>query len=299
MLVSICCITYNHALFIDQALQGFLLQKTSFETEIIIHDDASTDDTVTIIRNFAAKHNLPVILKANKNNIGVSKNFYEALTHGKGKYIAICEGDDYWIDPFKLQKQVDFLEAHPDYAICCHNAQILRVDDPDLLAFTNEENDFSSAGFERLSKGEFMSTPTVVYRKACFDNFPARAIPYLNNYTLNLHNALSGNIAYLPEVMSVYRVHKGGVWSMVPRINTLINHLPAYRFYIEYFGAKNHKVFKSHVAGMTKELMELAYQQHAWTVFFRYLPIYVRYNGWQWSFFRPKISGALRQTLKK
>lgn len=120
LMVTIRCITYNHELYIRQCLEGFIMQKTNFRFEAIVHDDASTDETANIIREYAEKY--PDIIKP----IFETENQYSKLDgsiqrimseHIHGKYVAMCEGDDYWIDPLKLQKQVDFLEAHENYGL--------------------------------------------------------------------------------------------------------------------------------------------------------------------------------------
>lgn len=123
-LVSICCITYNHAPFIRRCLEGFLIQKTHFPVEILIHDDASTDGTDEIIREFVHRYPdliHPLFESENQYSIGNQNviDFYN-YSRARGKYIAYCEGDDYWTDPNKLQKQVDFMELHPDYSVSFH-----------------------------------------------------------------------------------------------------------------------------------------------------------------------------------
>lgn len=125
LMVTIRCTTYNHELYIRQCLEGFIMQKTNFRFEAIVHDDASTDGTANIIREYAKKY--PDIIKP----IIETENQYSKLDgsiqrimneHIHGKYVAMCEGDDYWIDPLKLQKQVDFLESNSEYSMCAHNA---------------------------------------------------------------------------------------------------------------------------------------------------------------------------------
>jgi glycosyltransferase involved in cell wall biosynthesis len=117
-LVSICCITYNHEKYIQQCLEGFLIQKTTFLFEILIHDDASTDRTADIIREYETKYPdiiKPIYQTENQYSKGVIVSAVYNWPRAKGKYIALCEGDDYWIDSYKLQKQVDFMEANPEY----------------------------------------------------------------------------------------------------------------------------------------------------------------------------------------
>jgi glycosyltransferase involved in cell wall biosynthesis len=124
-LVSISCLTYNHAPFLRECFDSFLAQKTNFDIEVLVHDDASTDGTQEIIQEYTSRFPAifkPIIQKENQysqgvRGIAVRFNF----TRSKGKYIATCEGDDYWTDPLKLQKQVDFLEANPNYSMCCTN----------------------------------------------------------------------------------------------------------------------------------------------------------------------------------
>ena len=124
-LVSICCLTYNHAPFIRKCLDGFLMQETSFPVEILIHDDASTDGTDDIVREYAEKYPekiFPLFETENKYSNGYKGRMDTTFNYSRarGKYIASCEGDDYWTDPLKLQKQVDFMESHPDYSVCFH-----------------------------------------------------------------------------------------------------------------------------------------------------------------------------------
>jgi glycosyltransferase involved in cell wall biosynthesis len=128
-LVSICCITYNHEKYIRETIEGFLIQKTKFPIEIIIHDDASADNTANIIREYEKKfpHLITAIYqKENQYSKGVrSITVKFTFPIARGKYIALCEGDDYWTDPYKLQKQVDFLEANPEYTFTFHDAVFL------------------------------------------------------------------------------------------------------------------------------------------------------------------------------
>lgn len=133
-LVSICCITYNHEVFIRDAIEGFLIQNTSFPFEIIIHDDASTDNTANIIEEYANKYpDLFVTILQSENQWSKGGgSIYARFVYprARGKYIALCEGDDYWTDPLKLQKQVEFLEENTDCSLCFHASKSIRNNDP-------------------------------------------------------------------------------------------------------------------------------------------------------------------------
>ena len=123
-LVSICCLVYNHEPYLRECFDGFMMQKTNFDFEVLVHDDASTDNSASIIREYETKYPdifKPIYQTENQYSKGVKVSATFNFPRTKGKYIAMCEGDDYWTDPLKLQKQVDFLETHPDYAMCSHN----------------------------------------------------------------------------------------------------------------------------------------------------------------------------------
>src|SRR5690554_6858952 len=127
LMVSICCQTYNHKDYIVEALESFLMQQTDFPFEILLRDDASTDGTAEICKEYAQNHpNIIKLLAYQENQFqkGISP-FRDNVKRAKGKYIAMCEGDDYWTDPLKLQKQVDFLEANPEYVMTGHDAFII------------------------------------------------------------------------------------------------------------------------------------------------------------------------------
>ena len=126
-LVSISCLTYNHAPYLRQCLDGFVMQITSFPIEILIYDDASGDGTQNIIEEYQKKYPdiiKPIYQTENQYSKGVKVGFVYNYSRAKGEYIAFCEGDDYWTDPYKLQKQIDFLECYSDYVICSHRYRI-------------------------------------------------------------------------------------------------------------------------------------------------------------------------------
>ena len=214
-LVSIACITYNHVKFISQALDGFIMQKTSFPFEIIIHDDCSTDGTKDIIKSYTEKY--PDIIKPiyqNINQYSLGKRIIPIIVPAcKGKYVALCEGDDYWTDPLKLQKQVDFLEASPDYSICFH--RVYNQINTDLsIASLNKSDHEETYTIEDLAKGNFIHTPSVVFKNNLIKKFPLWFDGVAaGDYVLHMLNAQYGNIKYLPEPMAVYRLHSGSLWS--------------------------------------------------------------------------------------
>lgn len=220
-MVSICCITYNHAKFIRSCLDGFLMQKTTFPIEVIIHDDASTDGTREIIEEYTRNHPgifFPMFQTENQYSKGVrGMNAKYNFPRCSGKYIALCEGDDYWNDPLKLQQQVDFLESNEAYFITGHDANI--VDEAGNLISESKlpeicKRDCSSI---ELQKCFFILTLSM-----CFRN-----IPELKNMPNELYEASNGDTfmisyfgqfgkyKYLPSILpATYRAHVNGIWAM-------------------------------------------------------------------------------------
>jgi glycosyltransferase involved in cell wall biosynthesis len=213
MKLSICCITFNHAKFIAQTFDSFLLQKTSFDFEIVVSDDCSRDATLSIINTYVEKYPDKIKLLANTENIGMMRNFIQAMTACSGKYIALCEGDDYWTDPFKLQKQLDFLEENEDYTICFHEAVILYEDGKEVF-FNNLKKDTTFDFFD-LTQKNFISTASCIFR-INESNCPLPEwFSRINtgDWALHLLNASKGKIYFMKDCMSVYRIHSNGVWT--------------------------------------------------------------------------------------
>lgn len=219
-IVSIRCITYNHEPYIAKTLNSFLMQETIFPFEIVIHDDASTDKTAEIIREYEQK--FPKIIKPiyeienqySKKDGSLAKIVNSACN---GKYIALCEGDDYWCDTNKLQKQVDFLETFPEYIACVHKCR-------EFNCQTNQfEASFPHIGTEQdlpiekviLGGGGFWGTNTTVYRREVLQDFRNTywKLSPVGDYPLALSLASRGKIHYFPQEMSVYRVFAKGSWS--------------------------------------------------------------------------------------
>lgn len=219
LMVSIRCITYNHEPYIRQCLEGFVMQKTNFRFEAIVHDDASTDGTAEIIREYAEKY--PDIIKPiletenqySKHDGSLKKIMDEAC---KGKYTAVCEGDDYWTDPNKLQIQVDFMESHPDFSMCWHDADIISVMDNSVKGNHRRYKKDAICKVEDIIEGggEFIPTASMVYRKEIQDNAPIELLNQnVGDYPLQLLFALSGNVYYFDKKMSVYRIGVPNSWS--------------------------------------------------------------------------------------
>lgn len=211
-ILTIACPTFNHEEYIKQCLDSLLMQKTTFSFKILIHDDASTDSTPNIIKDYHKRYPdiiIPIFQKINQHSLGI-KNASIILPMIKTKYIAICEGDDYWTDPFKLQKQVDFLECNSEFNLCCTKALNL---ENDLLSNINP-NRLNQTEYSLIDLYEYRliaTTCTVVYRNQIMPKW----FRYDHNcIDIALFTALSLNskIKMIDDVTAVYRIHNNGVW---------------------------------------------------------------------------------------
>lgn len=219
VMVSICCLTYNHEKYIAQAIDGFLMQETNFMFEVLVGEDCSTDRTRQILDDYALKHPDKIRLITSATNVGANNNAVRVFKAVRGKYIAICDGDDYWTDPLKLQKQVDFLEHNENYIMCGHySKRITETNEIHYMNFNPKPLIYSFTDV-MTEKNSETSTLTIVFRNTvdiskmftsdwflkC--NAPDRFIKLYATF-------ISGkNIYVLPETMSCYRLHSGGVWS--------------------------------------------------------------------------------------
>lgn len=216
VMVSIHCIAYNQGKYIKETLDGFIAQKTNFRFEAIVHDDASTDNTADIIKEYAEKY--PSIIKPifetenqySKRDGSLSKIMFN---HLRGKYIAYCEGDDYWIDPLKLQKQVDFLETHPDYTlVCCNKDEYIQSENKIRVCY-KETGTFN---INRLIIDNVVTTCSTMIRKDLLLKYYEEIPPKLLNlsfgdYQLWLYMSARGSCMKLKDTMCVYRVCSSGV----------------------------------------------------------------------------------------
>ena len=217
-LLSVICTTYNHESYIKQALDGFVMQQCDFPIEIIVHDDASTDNTVAIIKEYAAKYPFfkTILQTENQYSKGFHIWYYLFTKVAQGKYIALCEGDDYWTDPNKLQKQVDFLETHKDTSMCFHDARIFNAEG-DIKRTYQMYNQNQYALIEDIilgGGGGFCPTASMVFRaKYIKSGYPDYCLNcHVGDYPLQLYLSAKGKIFYINEKMSSYRKHTGG-WS--------------------------------------------------------------------------------------
>src|SRR5688572_16584043 len=246
-LVSISCVTYNHASYLRQAVDGFLIQKTTFPVEILIHDDASTDGAVDIIKEYQSKFPTviyPMVQTENQFSQGIRGmmtrfNFPRA----RGKYIALCEGDDYWTDPFKLQKQVDFLEENPSYSGAAHQSLMVFTDDINKEPKLFSEHTITDIEVNHLLDGRLFHTASLMFRSEIIKKHQLPTNITAGDRALFFLLTSYGKIYYSHELMCCYRKHAEGMSSwvttemlekdlkIVPWISKINPAFPKYHYY--------------------------------------------------------------------
>lgn len=209
--VSIVTTTHNQEAYVREAFDSFVAQRTEFAMEIIVADDASTDGTPGIIQEYARRY--PELFRPifRPENLGLNKNLVGALSLARGEYIALCEGDDFWIDPHKLSKQITFLDEHPETAVCFHPVRVMWDDGSAGDSKFPPVYLRGNLTIDALLLMNFIQTNSVVYRRLeRYDDIPPDIMPL--DWYLHVRHAVHGEIAMLPQPMAVYRRHSEGMW---------------------------------------------------------------------------------------
>lgn len=218
--VSVIMITYNHDIYISEAIQGILMQLCDFEIEVIIADDKSPDNTEKVVMSIIKSHPKGHLIKYTKHKVnkGMHENFVWASEQCKGKYIALCEGDDKWIDPLKLQQQVSFLDQNPDYSMCIHNATVNNLINGTTRKFNEDLLKTTFLTKDVIMKSWFTPTASFLYRNY---NFTMPKWKNVNGDMIILYlNSLYGKIHYINKEMSVYNY---GVENSLSQVLSLKN----------------------------------------------------------------------------
>ena len=212
--VSVRITTFNFEDFIQQAIESIFKQETNFDYEIIIGDDFSTDKTREIILGYQRKYPQAIRVLFYQKNMGARYNNHQLHRACRGEYVAVMDGDDYWTSPKKLQKQVDFLDAHPQCPMCFHNVHMYFIQTDRLRPYHQKEiNPFLE--LPDLLHVNLIPTSSKMYRRMSLKEFPdwARPVPF-GDWPMDIVMAQQGPIGYINEILGVYRIHKGGIWSL-------------------------------------------------------------------------------------
>lgn len=278
--VSVSITTYNHEKYIAQAIDSVLMQKTDFDYEIIIGEDDSSDQTRAIVQAYQQKYpdKIRLFLNSRANVIYINGkptgrwNFVNNLKHAQGQYVALLEGDDYWTSPYKLQTQVDLLDARPDCALCAHpvlrfsenGTQKSKISGPPVIkeAYTLAD----------LLERNFIPTCSVMFRNHLFDDFPDwyYTTP-MGDWPLHILNTRHGDIGFINKPLAAHRMHDGGLWStqnVANRQKTKVAFLKLIREYLgpEYYQTIDNSLARWHLIVLRALLQEKKYQEIGSTI---------------------------------
>ncbi|MBP7830481.1 MAG: glycosyltransferase [Kiritimatiellae bacterium] len=249
-LVSVKVPTYNHERYIEACLDGILAQKTSFPFEVIVGEDGSTDGTRTIVETYAKAHPEVIRVVTSESNIGPARNLARIRAACRGAYEAMCEGDDLWIDPRKLQRQVDYLDTHPDCVYCFHDTLFYREDKGARPRYYCPANlsEFPTVA-DVLERPPFTATSSIVARRSFLDSLPSwRTQVLCSDLVVRLWGPHAGCVGYLKEVMALRRRHAGGLSMRTGHRRMAEEAIKAYRLFDEATGGRYRRLIRASIA---------------------------------------------------
>lgn len=264
-LVDIVVITYNHEKFIARTIESVLAQQTTFAYRLLIGDDCSTDSTQQIVAAYAAEHPGRIEALLDTEHRGLADRDRVGLRVMKlctAKYVAWLDGDDYWLSPHKLQRQVDYLESHPECVMCFHDVEVVYEDG------TQEGKRFCRPGQKEISTledllgGNFIPTSSLVFRGGLVEELPEWYYESkMGDWPMHVFNAQHGNIRYFNEVMAAYRVHRGAGWSLLSSASRITQSIEVIDHLNAHLGFKYERRVKRTKAAWYGELAGIYFQQ--------------------------------------
>lgn len=238
--------TYNHDRFIEQALESALRQKVTFDYEIIVSEDCSTDRTRSIVLEYSQRYPDKIRLLLSERNLRSNEVVARGYRAARGQFIALLDGDDYWTSPHKLEKQAAFLDRYPDCAICFHNAQVVHENQSRAPWFWTPTGHKQVSTIEDVWEGNFIATASTMYRNGLIGEIPTWYLPLfpITDWPLHILHAEHGWIGYLDEVMSVYRYHSEGLYSPMTEAQKLDATASFYRTMNANLGYRHDRLVK-------------------------------------------------------
>ncbi len=272
MKVSVMMLAYNHERWIAQALDSAVAQEVNFSYEIVIGEDCSTDRTREIVKHYAERYPEKIRLLLPETNLGARENARQTAASCGGQYVAMLEGDDYWLSPHKLQKQVDFLDSHGDFSFCFHPVRIHYEGMPGKENQVFPANAKGVSTIEDLLECNFIPTCSVMFRNHLVREVPESfATLKMGDWPRHILHARHGKVKKLDEVMSAYRVHPGGAWSGLDKAVALESDIEAYRAFEAYLGPEYRRIIDRrlaechfHLAALLEEREEVRSARSHW-----------------------------------
>lgn len=238
--ISVVVVTYNQEHCIDRALTGVMAQRGDFDIEVVVANDASTDSTLSHIRKWQEEFPESIKVINHEKNVGFQKNYLSAVKAATGKYLCMCDADDYWIDRHKLQRQMAYMESHPECAVVFH--RIVNVYEQTGVKTLSNGGQKTDSDMVDLSRRNFITNLSVMYRR---ELVPAESLPEwlgevsLPDYAYHMLYAAHGKIHYIPRPMGVYSKNAVGAWSLSGRVRQYEMALDVRRRLMDYFGEES------------------------------------------------------------
>jgi len=311
-MVSVCVFAYNHEKFLAQALDSVLAQEVCFDIEIVIAEDYSTDSTLEIARSYQTRHSVLIRIEQSgyreklviNGRMTGRYNFFNGLSRCRGRYIAWLDGDDYWTDKRKLQKQIDFLEAHPDYSFAFHNALLVSDDQEGLPSSSRFHEDilFNGNADDLFVHGNNAPSSSVVFRNHVPHTWPSvfHEVEFAD-WPLHIFNLNFGKAFYMQDAMSVYRIGSG-IWTQRAKSEQLKSMIRFYGYVEEILPERLRKALPDALAEKLTALFRVLIREGRYSATFRLLPKHalaisaclVKANWKRLSCFWPNDSGCKR-----
>ncbi len=244
--VTVLIMTYNHVRYIDQCIDSALDQEADFDYEIIVSEDCSTDGTQARVIDYQARFPERIRLLLSPQNLHSNAVVARGLKAARGEYIALLDGDDYWVSREKLRKQVAFLDAHPGCAICFHNAMVV-VDDGSVSGNWTPAGQKRFTTFDDILLGNYIATCSTMFRRGLFGAIPDWYDDFfpITDWPLHILNAEHGDIGYIDEVLGAYRLHVEGMYSPLSESDKLDRTLDFYRRMNRNLDFRHNRAFKT------------------------------------------------------
>jgi glycosyltransferase involved in cell wall biosynthesis len=294
-------ITYNHEHFVARAIESVLAQRVSFEYEIVIGEDCSTDGTRVVVMNFQRRYPERVKLLLRERNVGGFRNIESTLAACHGEYVTILEGDDYWTAVDKLQRQVDFLDVHPDYAVCCHRARWINETGltetfPEVVVFPS-----LAAGpyaIEDLLKDNFVVTCSAVLRRSLTGPLPpCFSKTKIGDWPRYVLAARHGKIQLMDDIMAVYRIHSESMWSSMSRLTRLEECSQMLKTLDKQLGYQYTSTIRKTLSGFYLEMASIARQEGERIRTAKHVISCMRNGGWHLPGSERVLAGLAAYTL--
>lgn len=263
--LSVCMITYNHENFIAQAIESVLMQEVNFDYEIVIGEDCSTDNTRNILLSYHNKFPDKIKLILHEHNVGGHENFIQTYKACKGEYLALLEGDDFWISPEKLQMQVDLMEKHPEFATCFHRVVAAVQDGDEYRIMRSTHDDFYEASGKRhftlkdFLDFNFIPTGSTLFRNNLIKEFPSWIYDVTQvDWALQILYAQHGDIILIDELIGAYRIHPNGVWTSRDRYERNIERIKILKCINKHLNYKYDKRMRTLISDTCYRIVNIA-----------------------------------------